>query len=292
MVLGGDRMHFSLYFFKEKSRSIDLKSIFSFFEAIPECKIDFEDERVVITYLNDTLKNFGQFIITKKSCVPNIYMLDPKYLDLNFHFEMPIMTAHANALAMFKLSEALCKKFGFAIYNELFENVLPFRPEVVERVFEMVKRAYIDKNYDVASTYFYVSRDVLSDILQYHKELYDLQLYYKDDRIYVPRMLILKDTEKNKLALGFEWKEHTATVFPPHVDYIFYRYGDDVKIIKMSEAFPEIDKMTDVVPGFIENTRLTQKKMLKKIHRIVKKTKFSKVETAFEKLTLDRIMDQ
>lgn len=281
---------FNIHFFKEKSRKIDIDQLIAFFEDIEGIKIEMDDKSVRFNYLHPRLQYEARFLITPKSQVPDIYRLSPKFLDLNFHLETGILTPDYVAKQLFDIVKKVCERFNFHIYNEMFEDVLPFKVDVVNKVFNMLKQAYIDKNPVILSDYHMLPKEKLYAILRYLDDQVELQNYYKELETYVPKYHFLT-TEKKKLVIGIEWKEHSLTVFPPHIDYLFYRIGNEIKIVAYDEAFPLIEKLLLDVPGFIKETKVLPKKTSGKVFKIMKKTKFSMITHTFSKENVKRLLD-
>ncbi|MBU1140900.1 MAG: hypothetical protein KKG64_00090, partial [Firmicutes bacterium] len=123
---------FNIHFFKEKSRKIDLELLIAFFEEIEGIKVEMDEKSVRFNYLHPRLPFEARFLITPKSQVPDIYRLSPKFLDLNFHLEMPILTPDYVAKHLFDLVKKVSERFDFHIYNEMFEDVLPFKMDVLQ----------------------------------------------------------------------------------------------------------------------------------------------------------------
>lgn len=281
---------FHIHFFKEKSRKIDLDVLIAFFEDIKGFIVEMDNESVRFLYTHPKLGHKAKFIITPKSQVPDIYRLSPKFLDLNFHLEMPLLTPNYVANVLFELVKKICDRFNFHIYNEMFEDVLPYKVEVVKKVYHMLKKAYIDKNPVILSNYFVLDTKKLNAIYRYLDELYELQKYYQELDTYVPTYHFLK-TEEKKLIIGIEFKEHSLTMFPPEIDYVFYRSKDEIKVFKAKQVLEILDKLLIDVPGFIKGTKVVPKKQMKKVHRLMKKTKFDLVEHTFEKDVLKHLID-
>ncbi|RJX23589.1 MAG: hypothetical protein C4537_08195 [Acholeplasma sp.] len=281
---------FNIHFFKEKTRKIDIEQLIAHFESIEGIRVEMDDRSVRFIYTHPRLQHDAMFLITPKSQVPDIYRLSPKFLDLNFHLEMPILTPDYLARHLFEMVKQVSDRFGFHVYNEMFEDVLPFKMDVVLKVFDMVKKAYINKNPILLQDYHIVNKEKLNGILRYLDDMAELQNYYKELETYVPKYHFLA-TEKNELTIGIEWKEHTLTVFPPHLDYVFYRLNNEIKIIRYDELYPLIDKILVDVPGFIKGTKVIQKKTASKIYRIMKKTKFTKVTHTFKKESVKKLLD-
>ena len=281
---------FNIHFFKEKTRKIDLEELISFFEKIEGIHVEMDERSVRFKYTHPRLQYDALFIITPKSQVPDIYRLNPRFLDLNFHLEMNILTPEYVAKQLFDIVKRVCDTYGFAIYNEMFEDVLLYKIDVVLKVYQMLKEAYIKKNPMLLSEHHQLPKDEVSSILRYLDDLNELQNYYKDLETYVPKYHFLT-TEQKKLVLGIEWKEHTLTVFPPYLDYVFYRVGNEIRVIDYQELHPIIDKFLLDVPGFIKGTKVMHKKQAKKIYHIMKKQKFTKITHTFSKESVKRILD-
>lgn len=284
-------VQFHIHFFKERTRKIDLEYLISFFETIEGVTVDIKDQSVEFVYDHPHLDYQAVFVITPKSKVPDIYRLSPKFLDLNFHLEMPILTPDYLANHMFLFVKKICDQFDFHIYNEMFEDVLAYKTEVVLKVFHMIKSAYIERNPVILKDYHLIEKNKLHEILRYTDDLVDLQLYYKDLDTYVPRYHILVEN-KEKIVYAIEWKENTLTVFPPHLDYIFYRLGQEIRVVGYEEVQPLFEKLVMDVPGFIKGTTVLPKKTSKKAFSIMKKTKFTKVAHTFIKTQMRYLLDK
>ncbi len=281
---------FNIHFFKEKSRKIDLDQLIGFFEQIEGMTVEMDERSVRFKYMHPTLSYDAIYLITPKSQVPDIYRLSPMYLDLNFHLEMNILTPYYVAKQLFTMVKKICDTFNFAIYNEMFEDVMPFKMETLEKVFQMLKEAYVEKNPILLSEHHQLPKEKLSAILRYLDDHVDLQNYYKELETYVPKYHFLS-TDKKSLVLGIEWKEHTLTVFPPFLDYVFYRLTNEIIVVDYQELYPLIEKYLLDVPGFIKGTKVMEKKTAKKIYHVMKKTKFTKVTLQFKKEQMKRLID-
>lgn len=281
---------FNIHFFKERTRNIDLEVLIQFFEGIEGFKVEMDNQSVRFLYTHPRLGHQAKFMITPKSQVPDIYRLSPKFLDLNFHLEMPLLTPSYVANHLFDLVKKICQRFDLHIYNEMFEDVLPFKLEVVQKVYQMLKEAYVDKNPVIMQAYFSVKPEKLNAIYRYVDDFYELQKYYQDLDTYVPQYHFLK-TEKNKLIVGIEFKDHSLTVFPLHLDYVFYRINQEIKVYSANEVIEVIEKFLLDVPGFIKGTKVIPKKFVKKAHKAIKKHTFEKVSHTFEKADFKYLID-
>ncbi|NLN50788.1 MAG: hypothetical protein GX149_04120 [Acholeplasmataceae bacterium] len=285
--------NFILHFFKAKTRQFDYEKLLSFFDEIPETEVEEATEdstELRILYRNPVLKSEANFVISRKSTVREIHKLDPQYLDVNFRLEVPLRTPNFNAKFIFKIARDLAEEFEFAVFNSLFEDVLNFRMEVVERVFELTKEHYKEKHgYKFENVYFYPEEE-LNDCLKYVNEQYDLQRYYKEQNVYVPNYYIVVD-ESKKVYFAIEWEENKRTVFPPHIKYIYYHTGFQTVILPYDEVMAKIEKFTTNVPGFIQNTKVIAKKQHNRVSKAIRRTKFSQVEKTLIRIDLSQIID-
>ena len=282
--------HFNIHFFKEKSRKIDLDHLINFFERIEGITVEMDESSVRFRYVHPRLTYEAQFVITPKSQVPDIYRLSPKFLDLNFHLELPILSPDYIAKHCFEMVKKVCDAYDFHVYNEMFEDVLPFKMDVVLKVFDMVKKAYIAKNPVLLSDYQMIGKDKLHSVLRYLDDLVELQNYYKELETYVPKYHLLT-TEKKEFVIGIEWQEHALTVFPPYIDYIFYRANNTIQVVSYTEWLPLVEKYLFDVPGFIKGTKVISKKTSSKVFRVMKKHKFSKIDHTFTKVNVKKLLD-
>ena len=281
---------FNIHFFKEKSRKIDLEQLIVFFENIEGFKVQMDESSVRFYYTHPRLSYQVLYMITPKSQVPDIYRLNPKFLDLNFHLEMPILTPNYVARQVFDITKKICDRFNFAIYNEMFENVLSFKMDTVMKVFTMLKDAYMEKNPIILNDYYYLPTDRLSSIYRYLDDHLELQEYYRELDTYVPRYHFLT-TNNKRIGMGIEWKEQTMTVFPTGIDYIFYRVGEVIKVYDAQDVFDVINKYLIDVPGFIKGTKVIPKKVCKKVHKTIKKSKLKELNDQFQRAELRLMID-
>ena len=284
---------FILHFFKEKTRQFDYERLLSFFNDVPEATIidtDDASSELRIAYRHPILKSSADFVVSRRSTVQDIYKLDPHFLDVNFRLEVPLLTPTYSSNIIFEITQKLCKEFNFSTYNALYEDVMPFRFEVVSRGFEIAKQNFKDKFSYQLDNYYSYPQIKLNECLKYVNEQYDLHRYYKEQNVYVPNYFVVVD-EQNKVHFTMEWAENTRTLFPPHVDFIYYRSGLETSILPYDEVMAKIEKYTTNVPGFIENTKVIEAKQTKKVNKALKKAKFTKVNSTLIRIDLNQVID-
>lgn len=284
---------FTIHFFKEKTREIDYEKLFSFFKDYPEILIENvadNAKEMDMHYKHPILKTDVKFVLSSSSTVKEIHQIHPQFLDVNFRLEMSILTPYYIANKLFEITRKLVEEFNFLIFNSLLEDVIPYKYDKVYRLFEITKKHFKETfGYKLKQYYFYPTNK-LNDCLKYIDEQYELQQYYKEKAIYVPNYYFVADEEKN-VYLAIEWEEGNNTVFPPHLDYIYYITGLESKLFPYNEVMAKIDKFSENVPGFLQNTKVTQVKYTKKIAKILKKTKFTPINKTLSRVDLNLIVD-
>lgn len=283
--------HFYIHFFKEKSRQLDMVEVIEYFERIEGIEVEMDEKSVRFIYTHPRLGYSCTFFITPRSQVPNIQRLSPQYLEVNFHLKLPIFSPNYFVKQVIQMIKKVCDHFNFFILSEMFEDVLSFNAERIFKVFEMVKRAYIEKYPDEASKYIFLKEDKISGILRYIDEKPALQAYYDDLDTLLPRYYFIKD-EQDIPYIATEWKEQETIVFPPYLDYVLFHQTDGViKVISYEELILKFNKQLLDVPGFLQDTKVIPKKYSKTINKKTKKGKWTPVSKSFTKQSLNIFMD-
>lgn len=263
---------FHLHFFKEKSRKIDINALINFFETYKEVEIKMDEQSASFIYTHPRLGHEATFIITPKSTVPNIYRLNPRFLDLNFRLDIPILSSNYAVEELLGLVKKMVSLFDLYVYSEAFEDVLSFKAETIVKAFGLVKVAYIEKYPESLNNYYRIDSLKLGNILRYLDDLLELQIYYKDLKTYVPRYIFYV-TPLNEIISLVEWKEDSLTVFPPELDYVLIRQNNKYKIIDYNQFQEATEKLLLEVPGFLKGSKVITKKNAKKIFKLAKNKK-------------------
>lgn len=284
-------MQFSLHFFKKETRHVEYNLLRAFFEARDDFEVRIHDDRSAeFIYTHPRLLHQAVFYQTKSSQVPNIYRIDAAFLDINIHVEIPILSPDYFTKEVLLIAEQLANKFDFYIYYEIFEDPIEVDIDFIMTIYENLKKAYIDRHPQVYDDYHILPKGKAGAIFRYIDELPQLQNYYRDLDVFVPKYHILT-IDNNRLALAMEWRESTATVFPPFIDYIFYRSQAEVKVLESEVVFKEISDYLEPVPGFIKETRVISKANIKRAAKAMKKIRFPKRQYSFSKESLMSVLD-
>ena len=291
IVNNGDVMKYELFFFKEGNRYLDLDELFSFFNYCPYITVDASGDEVEAKYVNHEIELEASFFLTKVSKVPDIYRLDPKFLDLDIYLSIdPMMPLYKVGIIMDLVSD-LCQKFNFYVYNICFENVSSYRKDLVMKSYEMVRDAYRDKFPMEYTSMNYVPVEKCNDVFKYLYERKDLENYYRIEHLYFPIPYFVKSKNDGRVYMAVDLVYDEFFVFPPKCDLVFCKVGEYVKVISFDDLMAVIDKYCRDLPGFIHNTRILDKSGVKKIKKIINKTKFNEIGDTFVKLDLESIID-
>jgi len=281
---------FRLHFFKRQSRELHIQATLAFFEVIEGFTIDMDENSVRFNYVDPKTKQTARFLIMPKSQVADIYNLSPEFLDLNFQLEIPTTSPDYFFEKMLKIAKRLVERFDYYVYHDSFENVLPFKYDMSLRIFQMIKAKYLELNPSIAGEFIKVDRSVLNDIYKYLDEMLSLQKHYNSSETYVPFYYFFTN-QNNELKIAFEWKYDTLTVIPAHVDYLVLNKNHEVIFIKFDEFFELANKFLEPVPGFIKDTYVVPKKNLRRINKILRSNKYTKLIEKLTKTTHDKLLD-
>lgn len=281
---------FQLHFFKEKTRDINIEAIIAFFEVIEGFTIEIDGDIVVFDYTHPRLGYKAYFICMPKSQVKDIHRLNPRFLNINIHLEVPIISPDYFIEHLLEITKKFVDRFNYLVYNYSFEDVLPFRQELIMKVFNVLKSNYLELNPKYLNEYTVIGKDKLSSILRYLDDQLSLQRYYQDSNTYLPHYH-LRINNNGRLRVCFEWKYDTLTVIPPYIDYIFLNRNNVITIIKYDEFLIQANKFLDDVPGFLKDTKVVSKKNLKKVNKILKKNNFTKVLEVLSKTNHFSLID-
>lgn len=281
---------FSFHFFKEKTRKLNIEAVIDFFE---------QQEGYVVTANEDTLRfdyefaghyNKISYIFLPKSIVPNIQRINPKFIDLNFHVEMPILMSDYVFKQALEVIRKFCYKFETFVFSEMLQDVMPFKEDALISVFQIIKKTYIERNPALLLDFVILNRNESDVYYKYMDSLLELHHYFTDINVYVPHLLFLKN-KKGEFKTAIEWKDRSNTVFPAKLDYVLYKVNETYKVFQYRDIKKLLSKYLLDVPGFTVGTYYTNPKYYKKISKLINKAKLETVENTFTKVHLKHIID-
>lgn len=281
-----------LHFFRESNlEKIDIEKIIDFFSNNPNYRFYEEEDIFSIKYADEEFKFSYRFMITKKSRVTQIYRLSPKYGNLNFCLEMPVLIPRFLAQEVLGVAQKLCNNFQLAVYHETFDDISPFNITHLLVLFERVRSASI-KQFGYQGKYTY-DFDKLSVVCKYQRSVANLQEFYKDqvEVNLVNPIVELNSTFANMSCL---WNVGEAILFPPYIDYIYIMEAGSIPyIIKSEDFFRNFSKYIDKVEAHLPDLYIMKKKAAKKASKNLKKIKkFMFNIDQFKKIRLCDVVDK
>lgn len=282
---------FKFYFFKENNRNYDVSDLLAFFSAIPNITIDKQKEDRRILYKNSLLNFSADFVISSKSVVSNLQRLNPKYLDVNIRLEMDILLQEYKLEILTNIVEAMCKRFSFFVYNEVFEDVSPYRRTMLLKAFQMVKEAYKKTYEDEISKYYKLDPINLNGIYSYIEQRENFVKLYATEKIIPLEYLFYGQKGMRQAFISVKWNGVSPFVMPPNVDIITIYENKTVRMIPYKEFESKVSKYLKPVPSNIFGMSVATPKTIKKIHSILLKTKFSVLTADLLEIDFNKILD-
>lgn len=280
---------YNLHFFKEKHQDILVDNLVRYFRSRANYQILTIDNELVFKYTHPLFKYHAEFRLTPKSIVPNLYKLNSRFLNINMHFNISLLMPSYIANILFLEVKDFIKHFKLYTYNNLFEDVLSFKIELLNKTYEMLKTSFVENNPLILEDYYLVPKTKLQSILKYEDEVEALKKHYEGQDIEIPSYVFLKkgDEVKNTIWLY----DQSATIFPPYTDLIIYKYLDSTKVILYDEVKEILNKQLESVPGFLLGSKVLLEKQAKKAHKKIKKAKLSDVDIKIEEINLHNLID-
>lgn len=281
-----------LHFFRESSLDkLDLEKIMDFFSNNPNYRFFEEEDAFSIKYADEEFKFSYRFILTKKSRINQIYRLSPKYINLNFSLEMPVLIPRFLAQEVLGVAQRLCNMFQLSVYHETYDDISPFNITHLLVLFERIRSASI-KQFGYQGKYTY-DFDKLSIVCKYQRSVANLQDYYKD-QVEVNLVNPIVDINTNEASMSCIWKVGEAVLFPPYVDYIYIlEEGSIPYIIRSEDFFRNFSKYIDKVEAHLPDLYIMKRKAAIKAGKNLKKIgKYMMNIDQFRKIRLCDIVDR
>lgn len=283
---------YRLYLFMEKGLRIKKVDIFNFFSQYQEVVSDTSDSNIVkLTYMNPSIDCKFEVYLCETLMVPNISKLNSMYLSLSSYIEIPFATPEYSADKIFEIVKKLTARLSISLYNPLFENIIPFRPNVVRQAFNVYKQQFKKNCAKEYNNYYVMDKVKLTSCLQYQDQQYDVQVYFKDSgsgNVIVPNCLFLENNYRPYIAI--EWNENEEMLFPPKLDFIYFITDNGVTIYYAKDLLDAISKLLVPFTGVIGTKYITEKN-LKKVKKLIKKAKLLPADLDLKPVRLNEIID-
>ncbi len=285
-------MLFRYYFFKEGSRRYDVADLISYFNANPYIDILNKNEtEKVAHYFNPTLDFACDFVIASKSSVPNIERLDPRYVEVNLRVEFSVLLPTYDVDLVLNLCEDICKMFNFCVYNEVFEDVSPFKRSLMLKAYDIVKLAYKNKYPVEIASYYRLDRENLNKVYDYLQQSSIISDLLKVDNVVVPKITFYAVEGKRKVYTAIEVNPIEPFVFPLFVDMVkIVGEGEEI-FISSEELYQQTKKNFHPIESSISNLYYTTQREMKKVNKVLNKGNFSPLILELKKIDFSKVLD-
>lgn len=284
-------MALNIHFFRNSSLDkLDFVKVFDFFDNFPEFKIYYTDEYVEIAYTDETFNFSYRYLVTKKSRVNSIYKISPKFSNINFLLEMPILIPTFLAKEILTITQRVCKLFELDIYHDSFADVQQFNLVDVLVLFDDERRRIIEENGIQGKMTF--NADMLNEICKYQRSIDGLRDYYNSE-VVVNLIVPIIDRPSNSFGMSYTYNVGSQTLFPPHLEYIYVKEDQNLPfLIKANDFYREYSKYLVEIKHFLPNMYIIKGRSAKKARRDVKKLrKFAITHQNFKQVRLCDVID-
>ncbi len=281
-------MKFRYYFFKEGSRVYDKAELLTYLEAQPFMTL-FQDGAIkVARYHNTIIGMDADFVLGTKSIVPGIQKLDPRYLDLNIYVEFEVLNNSYKVSRIVDIVDVICKRFGFCVYNEFFEDVSPFKRSLLMNAFELVKGGYKKKYEEEFMNYSRLDKNSLYYIysfLEIKDQIENIEEYQILDYVF------LKEPESRKAYVAVDLDLSKPFIIPPCAQLVRLNNGEKNIIISFQDLKKKIGKYLSMVDARIFDGLMVEEKQFKKVKKIILKTKFDETKVVLNEVPFSQVLD-
>lgn len=284
-------MAINIHFFRDSSlEKLDFAKVLEFFDEYPNFKVYYTDDEVQIDYRDDDFKFSYRYLITKKSRVNQIYKLNPKYLNVNFYLELPVLVPSFLVKEILTLTQKICKIFDLEIYNDAFKDVQPFNLADVFVLFEESRKKTIEE-YGLQDKLPF-PKDKLDEICRYQRSVASLREYYHNEVEVKPCEPIL-DKVTNEYGISTTWDVGTPMVFPPHLSYIYVREEQNLPFLVRRDDFMSIvGKYLIEIVNFLPDMYILKPKQARAARKNVNKLrKVAIIDQNFKSIRLSNLID-
>jgi len=284
-------MAINIHFFRDSNlEKLDFVKLLEFFDEQPNFKTYYTDDEVQIEYRDDDFKFSYRYLITKKSRVNQIYKLNPKYININFYLELPVLIPSALVKEILTLTQKICKLFDLEIYNDAFTDVQPFNLTDVYVLFEESRRKTIEEFGFQDKLPF--PKDKLDAVCKYQRSVAQLREYYHNE-VEVKLCEPILDTVTHEYGISTTWDVGKPMIFPPHLSYVYIKEEQNLPFLVRREDFMSIvGKYLIEIVNFAPDMYILKPKQAKAAKKTVSKLrKVAIIDQNFKAVRLSNLID-
>ncbi len=282
-------MQFKFYFLKEGTRVFDRVELITFLSAQQFVTISDEGTIKKAYYKNNFLGFDACFVLSNRGNIENIQRLNPKFLDTNVYVEFNLLSNEYKVSRLLDIVKQICTKFEFAIYNELFEDVIQFDKAICLNALKYAKTIY-QKQYEDD----FVNKPKMST--ETFKKVYSF-LEVKDNveeskKAKSMNYLFVKETSARLVYLTVDFSLVEGTIIPPGALLVKLHTKDGDYYAKFDDVYKKISKYCETLYTSIEyNILYISDRNIKKVNKILTKTVFDRPDAELEEVPFESILD-
>ena len=280
----------NIHFFRKSSlEKVDYQKILEFFDNLKDFEIYYNDDIVEIVHKDNEFNFSYRYLITKKSHVRNISKLDPKFSNINFLLEMPLMISTFLAKEILSTIQKLCKLFELGIYHDSFDDVKAFNVVEFLAFFEKQRTLYIQENgYQDKITF---DEEKLNVICTFQRKVDHLVDYYHGE-VNVNLCYPIVDKNTNESGICYDWKFGTPIIFAPYVTFVNIIDEENQKmLVRHDELLAILDKYLTEIANFLPDMYILKAKQAKKCKNLMKKIKKIVIDKDYKTLRLCDVIE-
>ncbi len=282
-------MKFQYYFLKEGTRVYDRAEFVTYMSAQKYIKFEGEGQ-VKKAYYHDSVLDFDAvFVMGNHSVIDRIERLNPKYLDTNLYVEFELLSNTYKVNRLVDIIKELCEKFDFVVYNPYFEDVSKFDRSLLINCFNICKNAYKKKFDDDFVNIPRISSDSLEKVYAYLENKEQIEQNYEDkslDYLFVGE----SGTRNSYVCLDLDLSN--GTIIPPGCKLVKISLDDNVYFTSFEEVYKKIGKFCEALNcGLPFNVLKIKNKYIRKINKILTKTKFNRVMVQLKNVDFEKVLD-
>lgn len=259
-----------IHFFRENSlNKIDYSKILDYFDTLANFKTYVTDDYVEIAYSDVEFSLNYRYLITKQSRVNRIYELSPKYTNINFMLEMPVMIPTFLAKEILTVAQKICKIFELDVYVDSFPDVQQFNLVDLLVLFEKSRSEFIEKNGLINKITF--DNEKLNIVCKYQRSVNSLKEYYNNE-VDVKYVVPVVDVNNNVSGFSYSWELGRPSVFPPYVEFIQVDDGEGNNLlVTRDDFFKVMNKYFTEIKTFLPDLYVIKAKQAKGTKKEIKK---------------------
>lgn len=277
-----------------RSRQLELikfEEVILYFKKELNCDVLFNEEEVEIIYHEPVFATDYAFLITKRSRVVNLALLNPEYVNIRFLIELPAVAFEQATRQIIAVIDQLCQKFKLFVYFDGLDDIGELDLIMLMKAINRYRHDYLLKHpdYDL----YYLDSSYLTHVANFHQASDFLKEEYAD--VDIERYQLMTNHQDKSVYLAIKWQLGDSAIFPPHLDYIIVMENDLAQVLKASLFFKKINRLlvsnSDLIPN-VELKYLNKKAALKAQRKIKHLAKYFEHDLVFSNVNITNIVEK